>query len=213
MRVGATEFVEKPFTREQALRGGVARAGALGQRARDRPRDAWPAVARYGMVGRAEAMRRIYQLIEMAAPTKCRVLITGERGTGKELVARSIHALSPRRDRRLHPAELCRHSRRPHRERDVRPREGILHGRPRRPQGQVRGGPRRHPVPRRDRRHEPHHPGEAPARPAGRGDHSRRQLRLAPGRRADPGGHQPLPARRDSERGPSGTTSTTGSTC
>jgi two-component system nitrogen regulation response regulator NtrX len=53
------------------------------------------------MVGASEAVRRVYQLIEMTAPARCRVLVTGERGSGKELVARALHALSPRRDRPL----------------------------------------------------------------------------------------------------------------
>jgi two-component system nitrogen regulation response regulator NtrX len=44
-------------------------------------------------------MRRVYQLVEMAAPTKCRVLVSGESGTGKELIASAIHALSSRRER------------------------------------------------------------------------------------------------------------------
>src|SRR5207247_10681948 len=56
-----------------------------------------PDGASSGRVGRAEPMRRIYQLIEMAAPTKCRLFISGGSGTGKELIARAIHALSPRR--------------------------------------------------------------------------------------------------------------------
>jgi two-component system nitrogen regulation response regulator NtrX len=51
------------------------------------------------MVGRSEAMQRVYQLVDMVAPTRARVMISGERGTGKELVARAIHALSTRRDR------------------------------------------------------------------------------------------------------------------
>ena len=98
MQVGATEFVEKPFTRERLFEV-VSRALAPTASGPETDVERVASGARYGMVGRAEAMRRIYQLIEMAAPTKCRVLITGERGTGKELVARSIHALSPRRDR------------------------------------------------------------------------------------------------------------------
>ena len=49
------------------------------------------------MVGESDAMRELREQIAMAAPTNGRVLIYGENGTGKELVARSVHALSRRR--------------------------------------------------------------------------------------------------------------------
>jgi DNA-binding NtrC family response regulator len=51
------------------------------------------------LIGTSELMRQIYLLIEQIAPTSASVLITGESGTGKELVAKSIHKLSPRRER------------------------------------------------------------------------------------------------------------------
>ena len=51
------------------------------------------------LVGTSDSIRKIYTLIEQVAPSSASVLITGESGTGKELVARTIHKMSPRRDR------------------------------------------------------------------------------------------------------------------
>ena len=48
------------------------------------------------LIGNSPEMRKIYQVVELAAPTAASVLITGESGTGKELVAQTIHQLSPR---------------------------------------------------------------------------------------------------------------------
>jgi DNA-binding NtrC family response regulator len=48
------------------------------------------------MIGSSAGMRKVYQIIEQAAPTQASVLIWGESGTGKELVAQTVHQLSPR---------------------------------------------------------------------------------------------------------------------
>ncbi|HET6647994.1 MAG TPA: sigma-54 dependent transcriptional regulator [Pyrinomonadaceae bacterium] len=51
------------------------------------------------LVGKSESMRAIYALIEQVAPSSASVLLTGDSGTGKELVARTLHQKSPRRDK------------------------------------------------------------------------------------------------------------------
>lgn len=51
------------------------------------------------LVGNSESIRKIYSVIEQVAPSSASVLITGESGTGKELVARTIHRMSPRREK------------------------------------------------------------------------------------------------------------------
>src|SRR5271155_5437357 len=53
------------------------------------------------MVGRHGGLREILSLVEAVAPTNTTVLIAGETGTGKEVIARAIHELSPRRNSNL----------------------------------------------------------------------------------------------------------------
>ena len=56
------------------------------------------ATERFGLVGASVAMREVYRKIELYAPSDAAVIVTGETGTGKELVARALHAQGPRRN-------------------------------------------------------------------------------------------------------------------
>jgi two-component system response regulator HydG len=99
MRSGiVVDFLEKPFTIE-SLSEAVERAIARREReARiDRlPPESSEALPLPGMVGSGAPMRALARRVRQAALATCAVLVTGETGTGKELVARSVHAMSER---------------------------------------------------------------------------------------------------------------------
>jgi two-component system nitrogen regulation response regulator NtrX len=96
IKLGAFDFVEKPLSLEKTV---LVVGNAVRQRRLEAENRALRATVdrRLTMVGESYIMAQLREQVAMAAPTNGRVLIFGENGTGKELVARSIHALSHRR--------------------------------------------------------------------------------------------------------------------
>jgi len=95
MRDGAFDYLTKPFDFE-ALRATIERALKQRALARNAPPAPDSPEARADLVGTSAAMLAVWKLIGRAAGSTAPVLITGETGTGKELVARAIHAYAPR---------------------------------------------------------------------------------------------------------------------
>ena len=98
MKAGADDFLIKPVNLDQL---DVKIAQVLSNRALRREVTELRSQLdeKYGLeniVGESEAMKKVFRLIRQAAPTDATVLIEGPSGTGKELVARAIHNLSPR---------------------------------------------------------------------------------------------------------------------
>ena len=96
VQLGAKDFLEKPLSSEKVLVT-VANALAL-QRLADENKTLKALAGLHSrMLGHSRAMRIIAEQIQLVAPSQGRVLITGENGTGKELVARAVHEQSDRR--------------------------------------------------------------------------------------------------------------------
>jgi len=96
-KLGAFDFIEKPLESERIL---VVTRNALGQKTleRENRRLKLTFKDKYRMVGRSAALDKVGEAIKRAAPTNATVLIMGESGVGKELVARAIHGNSLRKD-------------------------------------------------------------------------------------------------------------------
>ena len=97
MKEGADDFLTKPITDLEQLELRVAKAirtGNLERQVKDLQSQLDGRLADF--TGRSPAMQKVYQLIRQAAPSSANVLIEGPSGTGKELVAHALHALSPR---------------------------------------------------------------------------------------------------------------------
>jgi DNA-binding NtrC family response regulator len=100
MKLGALDYLQKPFEIEELLV--VVRRALDHQRLRTDYRylvsERDEQFDHYGIIGRSRSMQEVIKRAELVAETKSTVLITGETGTGKELVARAIHDRSAQRD-------------------------------------------------------------------------------------------------------------------
>ena len=100
MKLGALDYLRKPFEIDELIV--VVRRALDHQRLRTQHRyllsERDEQFDHYGIIGRSRAMEEVIRRAELVAETKSTVLITGETGTGKELVARAIHDRSSQRD-------------------------------------------------------------------------------------------------------------------
>ncbi len=98
MKQGAFHYIPKPFKNEEVI---LTVNKALEQRRLSRENERLKAelsdkYAFSNIIGKSETMRKVFDLIRLAAPSRSNILIQGESGTGKELVAKAIHHGSPR---------------------------------------------------------------------------------------------------------------------
>jgi two-component system, NtrC family, C4-dicarboxylate transport response regulator DctD len=102
MRDGAYDFIEKPFASErliETVRRALERRTLMLENLALRRELAGQDTLAPRIIGKSPAMEQVRRLIANVAPTDAAVLINGDTGAGKELIARSLHELSPRRDK------------------------------------------------------------------------------------------------------------------
>ncbi len=103
IKKGAYDFISKPFDQDEIIfkiQKALERSLLLKENKRLLKEKANSSSQ---LIGKSEAMQKVYDQIHLVASSDVTVLITGESGTGKDLTARSIHALSPRKDKSFIP--------------------------------------------------------------------------------------------------------------
>ncbi len=106
VHLGAVDYVVKPFPLEE-MTGLVARLFNQGAESGDSGRHAAGDDLLKSLVCNSEGMKKVLSILEKCAPSESNILITGENGTGKDLVARFIHLKSPRRDKIFLPVNCA----------------------------------------------------------------------------------------------------------
>lgn len=100
LKLGAYDYIKKPFDHEIIL--GMVEKILLRQNPLKKLHlhccYPFPDISRCSVISRSKSMRGVFELVEKVAETSCNVLITGEDGTGKELIAHTIHQNSPRKN-------------------------------------------------------------------------------------------------------------------
>jgi two-component system response regulator PilR (NtrC family) len=101
IKQGAYNYIVKPFDNQDLrtlIQGALASKDLAVERRRALREEVRGKASFEGIVGRSEAMLRVYELVDRVAPTTANVMILGESGTGKELIASALHSRSDRKD-------------------------------------------------------------------------------------------------------------------